>query len=356
MNKKKIVFLYTEIAGYLLSCLNKAISEGFEVHLFRYPVNPEAPFEFMFDPAIKIYPSHDYSTSELIGAIGSIQAQLIICCGWIDRRYLKAVSHFSGKIPSVLAMDTAWEGSMKQWIGSMLGKLLIRKRFDFCWVTGEKQQTYACKLGFSDDLIFKGFYSADTDFFHSCYLSNHESKKKKFPKRFIYVGRYYEFKGIKNLWRAFIDLQQECPNEWELWCFGTGDVRPVEHPKIRHFGFVQANQMPQYLEETGIFVLPSHFEPWGVVVHEFAAAGFPLICSKKVGAASQFLMKNKNGFFIDDTDVTNIKTVLRNITTLNNEQLNDMSEQSAIIGMGHSPLAWVKILQSIISKAGNVRN
>ena len=44
------------------------------------------------------------------------------------------------------------------------------------------------------------------DFFYQQYLDNKESKRKNFPKKFIYVGRYYDFKGIQELWKAFVTI------------------------------------------------------------------------------------------------------------------------------------------------------
>ena len=44
-----------------------------------------------------------------------------------------------------------------------------------------------------------------------------------------------------------------------------------------------------------LFLMPSSFEPWGVVVHEHAAAGFPLLLSDAVGAGERFLEAPRNG-------------------------------------------------------------
>ena len=114
------------------------------------------------------------------------------------------------------------------------------------------------------------------------------TRKKNFPKRFLYVGRYYDFKGVKTLWDAFIQLQVENPNDWELWCLGNGDLEPLEHPKIKHLGFMQPEDLDKIISETGIFILPSLFEPWGVVVQEYAAAGYPLILSNQIGYYFQY--------------------------------------------------------------------
>ena len=94
----------------------------------------------------------------------------------------------------------------------------------------------------------QGMYSADYDIFHSYYEQFKQQKENHFPKRFIFVGRYVELKGVREIWDAFIRLQKETPNEWELWCLGKGDLDnefPV-HEKIKNFGFQQPEELKKF--------------------------------------------------------------------------------------------------------------
>ena len=177
---------------------------------------------------------------------------------------------------------------------------------------------------------------------------NKEEKKKAFPKRFIYVGRYYEFKGIKNLWKAFLEVQNEMPNEWELWCLGVGDVEPIVHPKIKHFGFVQPAELKTYIKNTGVFVLPSFFEPWGVVVHEYASAGFPIICTDKVGARTAFVENNYNGYIYESGDINALKAALIKMINSDNEKLFEMGNKSVEKAKQITPEIWVKQLVALL--------
>ena len=66
MNKrKKVLFLYTELASYFLACV-KELSKDMDVAIVRWEVNPEAPFVFDFDPEWKIYERNEYISKELI--------------------------------------------------------------------------------------------------------------------------------------------------------------------------------------------------------------------------------------------------------------------------------------------------
>ncbi len=346
----KVLFLYTEIADYFIAGCKALIEKNVEVHVVRYPVNKEAPFQFDFSGKIKLYERNEFSKDQLLLLAESITPDIIVCSGWVDKDYLFICKKFKKKAITILTIDNHWRGNFKQRIASFISPLYLLKRFSKCWVPGDLQYEYALKLGFKKEDILTGFYSCDFDLFHQKYLANKEEKEKHFPKRFIFVGRYYEFKGIKDLWQAFIELQTEEPNDWELWCLGIGDIEPVQHKKIKHFGFVQPKDLLEFIKETGVFVLPSHFEPWGVVVHEYAAAGFPIICSDEVGARLAFVEDNVNGYIYKAGDVGGLKKQLKKVINLGGGKLMSMGEKSVSKAKLITPEIWADTLMKLLTK------
>jgi glycosyltransferase involved in cell wall biosynthesis len=341
----KVVFLYTELAEYFLKCCEE-LAKSSEVSIIRWPVNKEAPFDFRYSDVLKVYSKKDYTYSQLKVLVEEINPDILICGGWIDKEYLKLAKRYYKKIPTVLTCDTHWRGDLKQYLAVILSRFFLLNTFSHAWVPGNPQRIYARKLGFEDKKISNGFYSCDLTKFNEMYERQISQKQKSFPKRFLYVGRYYEFKGIKDLWNAFIQLQNEEPNEWELWCLGTGDLIPVEHPKIKHFGFVQPKDLAPLLDKSGVFILPSHFEPWGVVAHEYAAAGFPLLLSNAVGASEAYLEEGKNGFSFPPASKNELKKVLKKVINLSSKELILMAEKSHQMAQSNSPLKWAdKITQ-----------
>jgi glycosyltransferase involved in cell wall biosynthesis len=350
MENKKIVFLYSELANYFLACIKALMQEPtIELHIIRWEVNKEAPFTFQFPENLKIYSRNNFnSPSELIDLVYSINPDVIYCSGWLDKGYLKVCKKFKTKVPVIVGFDSQWKGTVKQKLAVLFSPFKILNHFTHCWVPGSLQYKFAEKLGFKKENILTGFYSCDFDLFYNQYLKNKDAKATNFPKRFVYVGRYYEFKGIKDLWQAFIELQNEMPYDWELWCFGVGDVVPINHPKIKHYGFVQPNDMPQYISQTGVFVLPSLFEPWGVVVHEFASAGFPLIVSTEVGARVEFVENDQNGFVFEAGNKDQLKTVMKKIMLMDAFDLVKMGEISVEKAKQNTPEIWAKKLMQLI--------
>jgi glycosyltransferase involved in cell wall biosynthesis len=218
-------------------------------------------------------------------------------------------------------------------------------------VPGKPQRQFAKKLGYKSSEISEGFYSADVDLFSSYFEKAKESKMSNFPKRFIYVGRYVKHKGIFDMWNAFIELQKEQPNDWELWCIGTGDEfdNKIEHGKIKHFGFVQPENFLEYIEKTGVYILPSYVEPWGVSLHEFAAAGFPLVCSDKIGASEKFIKKGKNGYVFPAGDIEAIKDAFRKVIDLSENELLDMQKKSIELSLLITPKKWANTLMKLLN-------
>ena len=343
----KFLFLYTEIAEYFIACCKELEQYG-EVHVVRWKVNKEAPFQFQFSEKIKIYNKENYNTQKLNELVKSIDPTVIICSGWLDKDYLKITKTYYKKIPTVMTCDTHWIGSLKQQFATVLSRFTLLRMFSHAWVPGQLQKQYALKLGFKNEHILTGFYSCDLIRFESIYQTQFQQKQKQFPKRFLYVGRYVEFKGIKELWQAFTELQKEQPNDWELWCLGVGVIPAINHPKIKHFGFVQPSDLAMYTEQTSVFVLPSRFEPWGVVVHEYAASGFPLLLSNRVGAKEKFLQEGKNGFEFEAENVKSIKRALQKIVYLKDSELFAMGAKSNELSKSISPKTWADSLLRIM--------
>jgi glycosyltransferase involved in cell wall biosynthesis len=350
MEKKKIIFLYTELATYFIACVEELLRQrDVEIHIIRWKINKEAPFNFSFSEGIRFYDRENFkSKKELNDFVDKLFPSVIYCSGWIDRSYLSVCKRYRNKIPVVVGFDNQWKGTAKQYAAVIISPFKILNHFTHCWIPGKLQEEYALRLGFKKNKILTGFYCCDFNYFHSQYLENKKQKELNFPKRFIYVGRYVEHKGIRDLWRSFIELQNEMPNDWELWCLGIGDIRPCVHPKIKHLGFIQPGEMKQYIQKTGVFVLPSHFEPWGVVIHEFVSAGFPIICSNEVGARTTFVENSINGYIYKSGDIDALKNALKLIITSSQHKLIKMSEESVIKSKLITPEKWSEQLMSLL--------
>jgi glycosyltransferase involved in cell wall biosynthesis len=346
-----VLFFYTEISAYTEACL-EALASRAKIYVVKYPVNKEAPFQFSTIDNCTYYDRFQYTFSDLLELSKSISPHLLIVSGWIDKDYIKVARRFKNKIPVVLTMDNYWMGTFKQRVLCLISPFYLKRFFSHVWVPGKPQIEYAKRLGFKDKQIKTGFYSADTDRYNRLYDSFKEIKAVNFPKRFLYAGRYVDFKNMRLMCEAFIDAVEEKKSDWELWCIGTGELwdERVEHPQIKHIGFVQPSDMKEYVKQTGVFVLPSIVENWGVVVHEFSAAGFPLICSTGVGAASEFLQEGQNGFLFNPRDKTSLMNIFIGIISMTSEELNKMGKISHELAQKITPENWANTVLSFNKK------
>jgi len=349
MKNPKILILYTELADYSLACFRALKQDGVELWLVHWPVNAEAPFKFDLSFCDRHLSRKDLNVNHLRQEIEAFQPHLILCSGWIDKTYVAICRSWFGKIPTVLTLDNHWRGTAKQQLARLLSPISLRRTFSHAFVPGRPQKDYALKLGFPEERISLGFYSADTYRFLVYYKNIMEQKSGAFPKRFLFVGRYVRHKGIFELFTAFIEFRKT-HTEWELWCAGTGAEfeHRVESEGIRHFGFVQPSEMEPILSETGVYILPSHFEPWGVSVHEMAVAGFPMLLSDEVGAKEAFMTEGKNGKTFKSGNAQQLFDAMCWISEQTDEKLLEMGRLSHELGMKNTPEIWASTLLSIL--------
>ncbi len=344
----KILVLYEELALYLINGFNVvADKSNCEILIISKKINSVAPFKFEnVHKNITIKEREVFTQEQLISLAKDFKPDFVFIGGWIHKPYLKIVKTL--QVKTVIAFDNQWKGTLRQIFGCLYFKLTLKKYISNAFVAGQKQFDFAKHLGFPDSNITKGLYCCDFSLFSS-YARLKTEKESNIPKRFLYVGRYASEKGIEDLWKAFIQMQTENPSEWELWCLGKGNIDPFVHPKIKHFGFLQPYEMANIIKDTGVFVLPSSFEPWGVVVHEYAAAGFPILCSNEVGAIDSFLVENSNGFTFEAGNITQLKQKLNKFTLMPNADLVVMSQKSFGLASKLTPEIWADKLMSIIN-------
>jgi glycosyltransferase involved in cell wall biosynthesis len=274
-------------------------------------VNPVAPFDFSdLHKNITVIEREKISQEEFIHSIKTFVPDLTYVSGWMHKPYLKTIKQLRLK-NVIMGFDNQYTGSLKQILGAIYFKLNLKRYISSAFVPGASQKVFAKKLGFKEANISLNVYCCDHKLYAGYYDQTKNQKQKQFPKRLIFVGRYVHEKGIDLLWESFIEIQNESPNEWELWCVGKGPIDPISHPKIKHLGFIQPKDLLPTIQQTGVFILPSFFEPWGVALHEFATAGFPIISTPKVGATEVFVNEGKNGFLVEPNNKISLKTALK---------------------------------------------
>jgi len=123
-------------------------------------------------------------------------------------------------------------------------------------------------------------------------------------KVFLYCGELAPHKGIDVLLKAFA---MEYDGEWVLVLVGPDRCRGKYQALARKLsiesktyfrGVMSSECIAKAIIQANVFVLPSRYDGWGVVLNEAASLGKALISTTACGAAHHLIQANVNGYCI----------------------------------------------------------
>jgi len=191
-----------------------------------------------------------------------------------------------------------WKERAKRWFFSHCDGV-------FCY--GRRSREYVMSYDVPEARIFRRVQAAALPADHSDeqVLRHHESNPVD-PDRpsFLFVGRLSHEKGLPDLVAAFARVRAELPRA-RLTLVGAGPLRASLERQavaldvaegIDFLGGRDAGQIvPLYLSHAAL-VLPSHSEPWGLVVNEALAHGLPVVVSDVCGCVPELVVDGVTGW------------------------------------------------------------
>lgn len=84
--------------------------------------------------------------------------------------------------------------------------------------------------------------------------------------------------------------------------------------RVSFLGFRNQSELPALYDLCDVFVLPSCFEPWGLVVNEVMNAGRAVIVSDQVGCGPDLVSEGENGSIFPAGDVASLTRALERWT------------------------------------------
>lgn len=237
----------------------------------------------------------------------------------------------------VILFAESWYGDNKV-LNFLKGKFLGQTCHGFL-VSGLKaKEHFEKKLGLNPEKIRTGYSVVDNGHF-----SRHGNYEKE--NMLLCVARFSPEKNLVRLIRAF--KKSELASGWTLLLVGGGPQKPELEQEIGHFPGIQLADWLSYAElpllytRARFFILPSSFEPWGLVVNEAMAAGLPIALSENVGARPD-LLTEENGFVFDAQNEEPILQCLNRIGNLSTGQSNEMGEKSKSLISGFTARIWAE--------------
>jgi glycosyltransferase involved in cell wall biosynthesis len=183
----------------------------------------------------------------------------------------------------------------------------------FCY--GIRSKEYLMKYGAEESKIAYRCQAAALphEYDPAKVLARYEALPRSASKvhRFTYVGRLSIEKGLFDLLEAFAKVHSTASNV-RLDLVGAGPLRAeliarVSELKLEQVvSFLGAKNIGEIAElfiESTASVLPSHSEPWGLVVNESLSYGCPVVVSNVCGCVPDLVVDGVTGYSFEVGDV-----------------------------------------------------
>lgn len=331
-----VVYLYTEIMPYVTIVLEQLVNLGNTVHVFYLDKERQTPYVPNEIQGVHYFKESNYTKEELLFEVTRIKPDILVVCGWNNLKYIHVARVYKNKkmIPVVCPIDTQYIGRIKQFIGFIISPFYIKHLFTHIWVPGVRQYHFARMLGYKPDKILLNSLTGNISLFSQAKI---EHKKMKYPKSFLFVGRYQPVKGIDCLLKAWDMIEDK--KGWTITTIGNGPLEDKLKGRrdINVLGFQNQSELIHLAENHGVFILPSIYEPWALVLQEFAAAGLPILCSDACGASDHYVINGFNGYRFEGGSSYHLKDRLETFMSMNPEDLMLMSEHSRMLSSFTTP-------------------
>lgn len=256
---------------------------------------------------------------ELVRTIVRGNYAVIHLAGWSEKLILIALfTAWLLRIPVVIESDTQLTESVSLWKRAMKRAIypFLFRIPGMLLPGGSRQATYFRHYGVKDERLMIARMTVDVaGIMRKCEEMGGNgrcARRRKFGFSeddvvFVFVGRLLEWKGVENLLKSF-DLFSAKHHNARLVVAGDGPMRDMltlaveRNSAIRYLGRLDSQQVVEVLHASDVAVVPSHWEPWGLVVNEAMAAGLPVIASDSVGCVDDLVVDTMTGTVIKAND------------------------------------------------------
>jgi glycosyltransferase involved in cell wall biosynthesis len=269
----------------------------------------------------------DVSTAQLYAAIVRRRAKVLLLEGWGDPRLLLAMTlAVLARVPFIVATDThAPAGGRRGLLRTVVRAVAIRplvRRAAVLFPGGTPQARYVRELvGDDRQALVIAHMTVDTDGFAQAALEVSPQGRAAIRSSWgcgdadiavLFVGRLVQEKGLLLLVRA-LERLRDVPVR--LIIFGAGPLetelrRSAERLPIHLAGVAGKEALATAYASADVFVLPSLFEPWGLVVNEAMASGLPCVVSDAVGCGEDLITAGETGSVFPTRDVAALAEAL----------------------------------------------
>lgn len=344
MSKKRVLMIFVEPTPYILGMIQQTMSMSLiPVDVIFLKSNESQNWQVDLPSNYLSMANKKFCFLKVIyNALFSRKYKLIHLAGWSGLINLSLIflSRMC-RVPIVVETDTClsplipwWKRVVKRAIYPFLFK--FPKLF---FPGGLRQGVYLQHYGVSKKKIIYAQMTVNVEEIQAYVNQYPEERRQNFRQQynisskdtlFLYVGRLLDWKGIEELLAAFRKL--DC-SRTHLWIVGDGDMRQHVEAEARHrsniqyFGRKSDEELLDIYIAADVVVVPSHHEPWGLVVNEAMATKNAVIVSDQVGCADDLIKPGDTGLICAAKNAEDLKKTMKLL--VDNQHMQNHLKQGA---------------------------
>jgi glycosyltransferase involved in cell wall biosynthesis len=183
--------------------------------------------------------------------------------------------------------------------------------------------------GIPDNKMYFTPYSVDNTMFLHQSMSFQEDRRRVKEELglsaadciVLFSGKLIDRKRPLDLLQAVERLATEC--HLGLVYLGDGVLREAIESychsrrlaNVRVVGFRNQTEVGRYFAAADVFVLPSEYETWGLVVNEAMCFGLPVVVTDRVGAGADLVRDGMNGYVVPVGDIEKLAAAIRSLAS-----------------------------------------
>lgn len=348
----RILYLYCEVMPYNVAALKAAVEMNSDliIDVFSWgALKKLTTYNPDIIERVNYYSEELYSYEDLLTRFQNFKYDLIYVCNRRESKYLKlALVARKNGVTVIGQSDEQYYGTFRQKIKWLFSRFIYRRYFDYMFVPGYFQYEFMRYLGFQKEQILIGAYTANVQLFDKYF--EHSDLYLGETLQLLYVGRLENEKGIIFALEVIKQFNAKNDKKITIKIVGDGNLKY----QILNYNFVEIHpfktqvEILEFLKKTTFFLLPSQYEPWGVVLHEMSAAGIPIICSDQCGARSAFVVNNYNGFVYESNNEEDLYSTLHKACSIDKIRLSEFSERSNQLSKSVTPELWASIIDNFL--------
>ena len=212
---------------------------------------------------------------------------------------------------------------LTKWIKKVLFPILFKQFKAFMSIGSHNSELYL-HYGVQKTAIHDAPYCVDNDFFaegasKSAIKARQLRLSLGIPESdtvFLFMAKFVDRKRPLDLIDAAVK-NRECCN-FHVILVGGGELMEVcqsaittnQLDNVHLVGFINQTELPTYYAAADVFVLPSHYETWGLVLNEAMACGLPGIVSDTCGATQDMIIEGETGYSYPMGDVQQLAKLM----------------------------------------------